>query len=72
MAQKYNIEGALTHSYYTVVDEALKPTDPNRYMLRTISVNDTARSPMGMWDAELIPNNLQLITDAVVKDWNEQ
>jgi hypothetical protein len=72
MATKYNIEGALSHSYYTVVDESCKPTDPARYKLRTVSINDTARSPMGMWESELIPNNLQLITDAIIKDWNGQ
>jgi len=70
MATKYNIEGALSHTYYTCIDDTKKVTDPDRYLLRTISVNDTARSPMGMWEGEFIPNNLQLITDAVLKDWN--
>lgn len=69
LASKYNIEGALSHSYYTHVDEDLKHLDPNRYQLRTVSVNDTARSPMGMWETEFIPNNLQLIVDKVVADF---
>jgi hypothetical protein len=70
MATKYNIEGALSHTYYTYVDEEKKHTDPARYQLRTVSVNDTARSPMGMWETEFIPNNLQLIVDAILKDYN--
>lgn len=70
LATKLNIEGALSHCYYTHIDEDLKNTDPNRYQLRTISVNDTARSPMGMWDTEFIPNNLQLIVDKIVADYN--
>jgi len=70
VATKYNIEGALSHCYYTHIDEDLKHLDPNRYQLRTVSVNDTARSPMGMWDSEFIPNNLQLIVDKVVADYN--
>ena len=69
LATKYNIEGALSHTYYTHVDEDLKHTDPNRYQLRTVSVNDTARSPMGMWETEFIPNNFQLIVDKVVADF---
>lgn len=69
LANKYNIEGALSHCYYTHVDEDLKHTDPERYKLRTVSVNDTARSPMGMWDSEFIPNNLQAIVDKVVADF---
>lgn len=69
MATKYNIEGALSHTYYTHIDEDKKNMDSSRYLLRTVSQNDTARSPMGMWDSEFIPNNLQLITDAVIKDW---
>jgi hypothetical protein len=72
MATKYNIEGALSHTYYTHVDEDKKNTDPTRYQLRTVSSNDTARSPMGMWETEFIPNNLQLITDKIIQDWNEQ
>jgi hypothetical protein len=70
MATKLNIEGALSHTYYTHIDDDLKNTDPKRYMLRTVSSNDTARSPMGMWDTEFIPNNLQLIVDKVVADFN--
>jgi hypothetical protein len=70
MATKYNIEGALSHTYYTHVDPELKNTDPKRYLLRTVSDNDTARSPMGMWETEFIPNNLQLIVDKVVADFN--
>jgi hypothetical protein len=69
LASKYNIEGALSHTYYTHVDEDLKHTDPKRYQLRTVSVNDTARSPMGMWETEFIPNNLQQIVDKVVADF---
>lgn len=71
LATKYNIEGALSHTYYTHVDEDKKHTDPERYMLRTVSVNDTARSPMGLWETEFIPNNFQLIVDKVLADYNE-
>lgn len=69
MANKHNIEGALSHCYYTHVDDTLKLTDPMRYQLRTIANKDTARSPMGMWESEVIPNNLQLIVDKVVADF---
>ena len=72
MATKYNIEGALSHTYYTHIDEDKKATDPERYKLRTLSMNDTARSPMGMFETEHIPNNLQLIVDAILKDYNGQ
>lgn len=69
MATKYNIEGALSHTYYTDVDETKKWNDPSRYRLRTVSQNDTARSPMGMWDSEFIPNNYQLIVNKILADY---
>ena len=69
MPHNFNIEGAVVHSYYTDVDETKKWNDPTRYRLRTVSQNDTARSPMGMWDSEFIPNNYQLIVDKILADY---
>ena len=69
LATKYNIEGALSHSYYTDIDETKKNTDPARYRLRTVSENDTARSPMGLWKDEFIQNNYQLIVDTILEDY---
>lgn len=68
-ATKYNIEGAVAHTYYTYVDRSKKALDPTRYMLSAFENRDTARSPMGMWETEFIPNNLQLIVDKIVADW---
>ena len=69
MPHNFNIEGAVVHSYYTDLDETKKWNDPTRYRLRTVSQNDTARSPMGMWDSEFIPNNYQLIVDKILADY---
>lgn len=69
MATKHNIEGALSHTYYTYIDPALPATDRNRYKLSTVNSGfNTARSPEGYWAEQYIPNNYQLIVDRILED----
>jgi len=71
MATKLNIEGSLTHTYYTFIDEAKDLMDPARYTLTTSnSGRNTGRSPQGMWDTYLIPNNYQLIVNKILEEYN--
>jgi hypothetical protein len=69
-ATKQNIEGALSHTYYTYIDPLLDQMNPERYKLTTVnSGTNTARSPQGYWDSSTIPNNYQLIVDKILADW---
>lgn len=70
MATKHNIEGALSHTYYTHIDTLVDAMSPERYKLSTAnSGSNTARSPQGYWDKMYIPNNYQLIVDKILADW---
>lgn len=63
MATKFNIEGKVTHCYYTNV---VKKGDKVEYKLRTQnSGSNTGRSPEGAFDSILIDNNYQLIVEAI-------
>lgn len=68
MATKHNLEGAVSHCYYTFVDPNEKD-ETKRYKLITKNTgHNTARSPEGYWDAMHIPNNYQMIMDKINSD----
>lgn len=65
MATKFNIEGKVTHCYYTHV---IKKGDKIEYKLRTQTTgSNSGRSPEGMFDTIYIDNNFQTIVDAIEK-----
>lgn len=69
-ATKQNIEGAVSHTYYTYIDPLADSMSAERYKLSTTnSGTNTARSPQGYWDKMHIPNNYQLIVDKILADW---
>ncbi len=70
MATKHNIEGALAHTYYTHIDNAVDVNSPERWKLSTANSGfNTARSPQGYWNSMYIPNNYQMIVDKILEDW---
>ena len=69
MATKHNIEGSVSHTYYTNIDVTKPLLDPTRYRLSTTNSGfNTARSPQGYWETEFIPNDYQLIIDKILSD----
>lgn len=65
LATKMNIEGSVTHCYYTYVN---KNGNNLEYKLRTVNTGfNTGRSLEGMFTSELIDNNFQLILDGIYK-----
>lgn len=69
MATKNNIEGSITHCYYTKIDTAFSSKSPERYKLEVDNNGfNTARSPMGAFEESIIPNNYQLIVNAILKE----
>ena len=65
MATKMNIEGSVTHCYYT---EITKMGDKLEFKLRTQNSGfNTGRSPDEMFNDTYIPNDFQLILDAIEK-----
>lgn len=71
VTHKYNIDGSLVHCYQSVIDPTLDWNDPNRYRLQVTNIGGLSifRSPMGMWDKSHIPNNLQMITDKILEEY---
>lgn len=68
MATKHNLEGAVSHCYYTFVDSNEKD-ESKRYKLTTKNSGyNTARSPEGYWESMMIPNDYQLIIDKINSD----
>lgn len=49
--------------------EAIKdPGEPVRYMFRTTTTGeDTCKTPMGMFEEEMIPNDLNIVNDTIIK-----
>lgn len=63
MATKFNIEGKVTHCYYTSI---MKKGDKIEYKLRTQNTgSNTGRSPEGAFEELYIDNNFQTIVDAI-------
>jgi hypothetical protein len=63
LATKMNIEGSVTHCYYTYVNKTHNSVE---YKLRTVNTGfNTGRSLEGMFKEELIDNNFQLILDGI-------
>lgn len=63
LATKMNIEGSVTHCYYTQINKIPGGVE---YKLRTVNTGfNTGRSLEGMFDSELIDNNFQLILDGI-------
>lgn len=71
MATKFNVEGAVTHCYYTFIDPNLPVTDPSRYKLLVHNTGfNTGRTPQGYFDdTEFISNDYRIIADKIYEDW---
>lgn len=68
MATKLNIEGAVSHCYYTKVIQTGKTPEEKFRLIHQNDGFNTARSPEGYWEGDTIPNNYQLILDKILSD----
>nr|HPQ80091.1 hypothetical protein [Candidatus Dojkabacteria bacterium] len=65
VATKMNIEGKMENVFYSKI---MKEGNQTKYYLATRNNGyNTGRSSEGMFEDELIPNNFQLIVDAIDK-----
>jgi len=59
LEKQITVAGMFTISLETVVENG------QYYFLTKNNGNNTAKAPMGMFDKELIPNDLKLVTEAI-------
>lgn len=71
VATKLNIEGAVTHCYYTYIDPNKQGNDVTRYKLAVHnSGSNTCRTPQGYFEDSIhIANDYRLIVDKIYEDW---
>lgn len=68
--EKITLEGLFTLVLYTKVEA--DPKEGNKYYFQTqTDGTNTAKSPRGMFDSLLIPNDLQFVLNQIEKYENE-
>jgi hypothetical protein len=61
--EKYSLESFSTIVFYTDVKQV--PGKPNIHSFRTMNANDTCKTPMEMFESDLIPNDLVEVNKAI-------